>query len=259
MGSRSLVSALRRCARRTVRSHGRAERRSDAGVAVMRGKRHALSRRASSAVAVLSLAFGVIACSGDDDGDAATTSAVALTTATQRSSTTVPGTTPATTTSSSTSISTTVDPAAKAEADVRAAIALAQDTFSACLVAMPTCDPSTLAVARADGLLERNEARINEWNAAGYTVRNRDQFRYVVEKVTLAPSGTAATALVCIADGSDLVKPGAGPGGADVIVDDSYTSGRESWDIRLDSDGRWRVYDGTAVGPTESSDVCPRD
>ena len=75
-----------------------------------------------------------------------------------------------------------VDPAAQAEAAVRAAVDLAQSTFSACLVAMPSCDPSTLAVARAGDLLARNVARINEWNAAGYTVRNRDQFRYVIEE-----------------------------------------------------------------------------
>jgi hypothetical protein len=122
---------------------------------------------------------------------------------------------------------------------------------------MPSCDPSTLSVARAGSLLARNVARINEWNSAGYTVRNRDQFRYVVEKVELAPSGAQATALVCIADGSDLVKPGAGPGGADVIIDDSFTSGRESWDMRLDPDGKWRAFDAPAVGPTEATDICP--
>jgi hypothetical protein len=122
---------------------------------------------------------------------------------------------------------------------------------------MPSCDPSTLAVARTGDLLARNVARINEWNAAGLTVRNRDQFRYVVEQVVLGTDGVQAEALVCFADGSDLVRPGAGPGGADVIVDDSFTSGRESWDVRLDPDGHWRAYDGTAVGPSESSDVCP--
>ena len=134
---------------------------------------------------------------------------------------------------------------------------LAQETFSACLVAMPSCDPSTLAVARAGELLARNVARINEWNAAGYTVRNRDQFRYVIEEVTVAPTGAQAAALVCIADGSDLVQPAAGPGGADVVIDDSFTSGRESWDMRLDPDGQWRAFDAPAVGPTESTDVCP--
>lgn len=148
-------------------------------------------------------------------------------------------------------------PVIDVEAEVRAALDLAQETFSACLVALPTCDPSTIAVGRAGYLLARNVARINEWNAAGYTVRNRDQFRYVVEDVALSPSGTQATALVCIADGSDLVRPGAGPGGADVIIDDSFASGRASWDMRLDPDGRWRAYDAPTVGPTESRDVCP--
>ncbi len=122
---------------------------------------------------------------------------------------------------------------------------------------MPQCDPSTLEVTRAGALLERNVSRVQEWNAAGYTVRNRDQFRYVIEAVNLSPDGTTAAATVCIADGSDLVHPGAGPGGADVIIDDSYTSGRSAWDMRLDPDGRWRAYDAPAVGPTESSDVCP--
>jgi hypothetical protein len=122
---------------------------------------------------------------------------------------------------------------------------------------MPNCDPSTLAVARAGSLLAQNVARINEWNAAGYTVRDRDKFRYVVENVALQPDLQRATAIVCIADGSKLVKPGAGPGGADVIVDDSYTSGREAWDVRLDADGRWRAYDAPAVGATEARDVCP--
>jgi hypothetical protein len=151
----------------------------------------------------------------------------------------------------------TIAPQVTVEAEVRAAIALAQETFSACLVAMPQCDPSTLAVARAGDLLARNEARINEWNADGYTVRDRDKFRYVVESVSLQPDLKQATAIVCIADGSRLVKPGAGPGGADVIIDDTYGSGRESWDMRLDPDGKWRAYDAPAAGPTEARDICP--
>jgi hypothetical protein len=133
---------------------------------------------------------------------------------------------------------------------------LAQETFSACLVAMPSCDPSTLAVARAGDLLSQNTARINEWNADGYTVRDRDHFRYVVESVSLQPDLNRATATVCIADGSKLVKPGAGPGGADVVVDDAYTSGRAAWDMRVDSDGRWRAYAAPAVGSTEAKDIC---
>ena len=151
---------------------------------------------------------------------------------------------------------TTAGPAATVESDVRAAIDLAQSSFSDCLTAMPTCDPSTLAVARAGGLLERNTARIQEWNSAGYTVIDRDQFRYVIESVTLGDNLTTAMVVVCIADGSKLVLPGAAPDGGDVVVDDAYTSGRSQWEMRLDGDGRWRGYDAPAVGPTESTDQC---
>ena len=122
---------------------------------------------------------------------------------------------------------------------------------------MPACDPATLGVARAGDLLERNVGRIEEWNAAGYTVIDRDQFRYVIESVVLADDLTTAMVVVCIADGSKLVLPGAAPDGGNVIVDDAYTSGRSQWDMRLDGDGRWRGYDAPAVGPTESTDQCP--
>ena len=140
---------------------------------------------------------------------------------------------------------------------MRSAIALAEDSFSACLVAMPNCDPTTLSVARAGDLLQGNVDRVNQWNAQGYTVRDRDQFRYVVESVALGADGTTASAVVCIADGSKLVLPGAGPAGADVIVDDTYSSGLSTWEMRLDSDGVWRAYAAPASGPTETSDVCP--
>jgi hypothetical protein len=106
-------------------------------------------------------------------------------------------------------------------------------------------------------LLQRNTARINEWNAAGYALRQADQFRYVIEQVQLGPDLKQATVTVCSADGSQLVQPGAGPGDADVVVDGAYTSGREAWDVRLDPDGVWRPYDAPPIGATEARDVCP--
>ena len=81
------------------------------------------------------------------------------------------------------------------------AVEVAQETFSACLVAMPACDPSTLAVARAGDLLSRKAARIEEWNDLGYTVRDRESFRYVIESVELDSAGTAAIVSVGIAGG----------------------------------------------------------
>jgi hypothetical protein len=152
---------------------------------------------------------------------------------------------------------TTVDPRAEVEAEVRAATIRALDDFSACLVAMPNCDTATLAETRADPLLTVNVDRVAEWNAAGYTVIDRDQFRYVIEGVDLAASLDQATVTVCFADGSKLVEPGVGPGGTDVIIDGEFVSGREAWDMRLDDDGVWRAYGAPVVGETEATDGCP--
>ena len=78
-------------------------------------------------------------------------------------------------TAASTAPPTTADPAVAAESDVRAALDRAITDFSACLVAMPNCDPATLSATREDPLLSVNVGRITEWNAAGYTVTDRDR------------------------------------------------------------------------------------
>lgn len=264
---RSFMSRRKHPLRRSLRSfsvssYGRVDRGIYAEDNPMWGVDRAVGRRVISTTALLLLALGAAACADGSDSSPSTPSVADPTTVTTTAASSTPTTTTTSTTSTSTSTTSTTsttssEPPASPEDDIRAAIALAQQSFSDCLVAMPQCDPSTLSVARAGPLLERNVARVQEWNAAGYTVRNRDQFRFVVESVTLGSDGRTASATVCIADGSDLVHPGAGPGGADVIVDDAYTSGRSAWDMRLDPDGKWRAYDAPAVGPTESSDVCP--
>ncbi|MGE0795432.1 MAG: hypothetical protein AB7O29_08820, partial [Acidimicrobiia bacterium] len=154
---------------------------------------------------------------------------------------------------------TTVDPAALAEAEVRDAVDRAIADFDACLLALPNCDITTLAATRANPMLATNASRVSEWNAAGYTVVDRDQVRYVVESVDLADDLRQATATVCFADGSKLIHAGAAPDGADLIIDGTFASGREAWDMRLDADGVWRVYDAPLIGVTEGTDVCPPD
>ena len=161
------------------------------------------------------------------------------------------------TTIASTPSTTPADPSIKVEADVRAAVDRAIADFSACLLALPNCDPTMLATSRANPMLALNAGRISEWNLAGYSVIDRDQFRYVIESVDLADDLATATVIVCVADGSKLIHAGAGPGGADVIIDGTFVSGREQWDVRLDPDGVWRAHDAPAVGPTEGIDVCP--
>jgi hypothetical protein len=163
-----------------------------------------------------------------------------------------------TSSTSTTQVSTTnVAPTAKVETNVRAAVDAAAKAFSGCLTALPNCDVASLASTRAGDTLAINTKRITEWNAAGYVIRDRDQFRYVIESVQLAPDSKSATAMVCYADGSKLVRPGAGPGGADVIIDGTYGSAHEAWDMRLDVDGVWRMYRGPLVGVKESKDICP--
>jgi len=140
----------------------------------------------------------------------ATTEQVVAATAEATTSTGAPTTTAAAT-------STTIDPAAVADATIREAVALAQTSFSDCLVALPACDPTSLEVARAGDLLARNTSLIDEWNSLGYTVRDRDRFRYVVESVAVDASLATAVVTVCIADGSRLVLPNAAPDGGDVV------------------------------------------
>jgi hypothetical protein len=139
---------------------------------------------------------------------------------------------------------------------VRAAVDKAIADFTRCLLALPACDPAMLAATRSGAMLAVNTERIGEWNTAGYAVIDRDQFRYAIESIDLADDLRSATVTVCFADGSKLVDPGAGPDGADVIIDGTFTSGREAWDVRLDQDGVWRTYDTSVAGALENTDVC---
>ena len=254
---------------RTVSSSGRPWRRlpNEPASRSMGGPGSWLTARAAAAASLVLLAG---ACSSDDDTADTTPvasapsppSTVPTTRPTEPSTSTVVATSsvttaPAPTPSSDGLPTTSVEPAPDLDTAIRQAIAAATDAFTGCLLALPACDPATLVATRDGPILAINTDRVEEWNAAGYEVRDRDQFRYIIESVEIDPAGDAAIAIVCVADGSKLVLPGAGPGSTDVIVDGTYVSGRESWDMRLGADGVWRVYDAPALGPTESSDVCP--
>ncbi len=221
-----------------------------------RPARTGLVRTVAELVGVAAIAL-LAACSGSDDavGDAPVTEISALPTAAEPPATTAAATIPATTAAPTTVTVTELMP--DPEELVREAVDASIEAFSACLLALPSCEVAGLETTRRGDLLAVNVQRITEWNAAGYAVRDRDNFRYVIEQVELNADATQATVLVCIADGSKLVIPGAGPGGVDVVVDDAYVSGRENWDVRLDTDGVWRPYAAPPAGPTEARDVCP--
>ena len=225
----------------------------------------AAGRRAGAIVTCVLLAL--MGCSSDKtsapapttDGpiDSAETTSVTINSEVPSTTSVITSTSDTTAASPTTNLTTTTtDPARVAEQAVRSAVDAAIGDFSSCLVAMPNCDPTSLGDTRADPLLSVNVARINEWNGEGYTVIDRDQFRFVVETVDLAPDLKSAVATVCFADGSKLVKPAAGPNGADLIIDGTFVSGRESWSMRSGDDGAWRVYEAPVVGTTEVTDQC---
>jgi hypothetical protein len=250
---------------RTVFTYGWSDRRCDATTRVpVAGLGAPLStrRRCGGLAMALGIALSVAACtratSGSTSTSASPTSGVVITTRSSSSSTAAPNTSTSTSSTPTTQVkTTTIAPTANVESDVRAAVDAAAKAFSACLTALPNCDVASLAATRAGDTLAINTKRITEWNAAGYVIRDRDRFRYVIESVEIAADSKSATAMVCYADGSKLVRPGAGPGGADVVVDDAYGSAHEAWDMRLDADGGWRMYRGPLVGVKESKDICP--
>jgi hypothetical protein len=228
----------------------------------MMGRRELRLRRV---VAILLAAAGIAACSGSDS--AADSTAVPTSSTTTSSSTTTTSTTEAPAETSTTEPPPTVaietptstEPVAPgdAEAEIRATLARSFDDYSACLVSMPNCDPTVLEATRTGELLAGNVARIEEWNAAGYTVIDRDLYRYVIESVEVDVAGDRATAIVCLADGSKLVQPGAGQDGSDLIVDDTFVSGRDAWRMELGDDGQWRAFAAPAIGEAGESDICP--
>lgn len=212
--------------------------------------------------ALLGCALLLAACSSDEDAGPDTTSSATTTALAESSTTSTTSTSSSSSSTTSTAVAstappTTTDSRVTVEAAVRAAVDLAVADFSACLIAMPACDPSTLEATRENPLLAVNVSRVTEWNGEGYTVIDRDQFRHVIEGVELSADLRQATVTVCFADGSKLVDPGAAPDGTDLIIDGTFVSGREAWDMRLGDDGIWRAHDAPLIGTTEATDVCP--
>lgn len=222
------------------------------GTGLVVGDRRRVGRPGVAGLAIGAAALAISACSSSEEDSSSTQSTTSVeSVATTSSTETTIGTT-STTAPAETTTTTEVD---NVEPEVRAALTQGFRDYSDCLVAMPSCDPTTLAATRAGELLQSNVARINEWNGLGYTVRDREQFRFVIESVQVDDDGSRATATVCIADGSKLVLPAAD--GTDVIIDDTFVSGREAWDVRLDPDGTWRAYAAPGVGETSETDQCP--
>ena len=184
-----------------------------------------------------------------------TTSTVPVATTKVVATTAVPVTTapPATTTVAAT---TTAAPAAGPEQAVRAAIDKVQANSNACMTALPKCEVATLAATQGGSSLEQRTKLMTQYNAEGQVSRNRDRNHYKIESVTIQTPGRAS-AVVCNTDGSERVRPGAGPNGIDIIVDDLFVSRRDTYEMQLDADGVWRLYGGSIIGNPSAVDLCP--
>jgi hypothetical protein len=183
---------------------------------------------------------------------AVATTAVPATTSTAAATTTVAPTAPVTTVA----VATTLDTASATEQVVRTAIDKARADGNACMAALPRCDVATLANSLGGVSLETFTKAVLQYNAAGQISRNRERNHYNIEDIKILGPDRAA-AVVCNTDGSERVLPGAGPNGEDVIVDGFFVSRRDKYDMRLDADGTWRLYDGQLIGNPSPVDLCP--
>ena len=184
---------------------------------------------------------------------ATTSTALATTSAVVAATAPVVTTVPVTTTVAA---ATTVAPGAATDAVVRSALTKALADGDACMRALPKCDVATLAASRGGVSLESLTKVITQYNAAGQISRNRERNHFNIEEVTiLGPD--RASGVVCVTDGSERVLPGAGPKGEDVIVDGLFVSKHEAFEMHLDADRVWRLYDGRIVGNPSGVDLCP--
>ena len=185
---------------------------------------------------------------------ASTSTALATTSTVVAATAPVVTTVPVTTTVAATTTSSA--PATSTDQAVRNAIDKARADGDACMRALPKCDVATLAASRGGVSLESLTKVITQYNAEGQVSRNRERNHYKIESVTIQGSARAS-AVVCNTDGSERVLPGAGPNGVDIIVNDSFVSRRDTYEMQLDADGVWRLYGGSIIGDPSGVDLCP--
>ena len=197
---------------------------------------------------VVLCALGASACGGSHRSATPVTSAqvVIVTSAASSSATSVAASTtstaPATTTSTTAApTTTTISAATRDELAVRAAWKGWLTVSEACDVDAKGCDRDALAKYMAGTSLSNSLKATDTLISKGWGVREGPggiDDRYKIESVTL----TEGQAIVqyCQFDEGVTFDPGAGPGGADVIINDTVVSRRIRTVFGL-SDGVWKV------------------
>jgi hypothetical protein len=127
--------------------------------------------------------------------------------------------------------------------------------YTRCAADPGTCDVSSVVVAgspAAAGVA----SFMAELAHDGLRGRQSPQTYYVYEGFTVANTGTQAVLLVCTVDANVIVKPGSGPGGQDVIVNDRVDSDLGDWTFRING-STWRLYVTAVISQWKDSNRCP--
>ena len=201
---------------------------------------------------VVLCALGASACGGSHRSAPAVTSAqVVIVTSTASSSaapttplaatTTSPSPAPTTSTTAAPTTTTTIRAATRDELAVRAAWKGWLAASEACDVDPKGCDRAGLANYMAGSSLTNKLLATDTLISKGWGVREGPggiDDRYKIESVT----STEGQAIVqyCQFDEGVTVDPGAGPGGADVIINDTVAS-RRIRTVFTRPDGVWKV------------------
>ncbi|MGB7879885.1 MAG: hypothetical protein WBL31_14065, partial [Ilumatobacteraceae bacterium] len=77
-----------------------------------------------------------------------------------------------------------------------------------------------------------------------------------VPPTLIEPSDDLSQVQVCEVDSWVVVEPGAGPNGADAIVNAEVNTYRSNFFLRL-TDDRWKVEGSAQLGSWEGVEVCP--
>jgi hypothetical protein len=106
-----------------------------------------------------------------------------------------------------------------------------------------------------DALGRGFERYLNDLVANGERVVRQPETRFVVLAPTAETYGPSATFEMCVVDADLRVRTGAGPNGADLIVDDVLASGIQTYQF-VQVDGRWVVSDFETTIREEGRSLC---
>jgi hypothetical protein len=130
------------------------------------------------------------------------------------------------------------------------------ELFRTCVQDPESCDEQQFEQTASGEALENLVARIRRLREEGLVVRVPHGIPEPVFQDFEQLRPDEVRLRVCEVDTGVMVEPGAGPGGADVIIDDAVVTDVFDEYVRLDSDGVWRVFRAELVTRIEGDGGC---